>query len=410
MAVAWKKLSVDQIDLILLQFQTLAQIKVWLYHYRREGGGDERKSFSSQDTVCQATGLGRSAVSHARTWLVRNGWLRVIGYRPLQRGEWAVREYICCFPTDLGTTKPEPRLPDAYDLGIVEPTTQAPQSLEPRLHNAAEVDNMEVDSPARPPEVDKVKNQVSERVSEDARAASPPSLPSGSGESKEKSKPIDHDDEAWKDRQWLSAEDLYHELFPSKPITDPQTQMLIDLAEEVGELRGITYGGMRLENAWKWNQARKKGKYKLYGLEGLARAVRSTNERNIFAQMDADEDWEQDKPQPQPMLLPPVAPAPPEPLTPQQEWNMANREQPRCRHGQVVGGDCEECTYPKNAECLKCKERFHQPNPQRVKTRIQFCSQGCEDAFNARERELAAKYAKPKPEDDLAGFLGKTIQ
>jgi hypothetical protein len=166
-AEPWKKLTVEQIGLILKSLNTLAQIKVWLYHYSRENGGDERKSFLNQDTVCEATGLSRSAITHARTWLVANGWLAVIGYRPIKHGTYAVREYRCCFPDgkDLSIVG-QPRLPDACDLGNVEPNTQAPQSLTPRHGGAAEVDSIEVDSPARPPEVinpNQLTNQPTKR-------------------------------------------------------------------------------------------------------------------------------------------------------------------------------------------------------------------------------------------------------
>ena len=75
-----KKLPVDQIDQLLKLSES--QLKVWLYHFRREGGGDNRMSFVAQDTVREATNLSRSAVTHARTWLVRNGWLEMVGLHP----------------------------------------------------------------------------------------------------------------------------------------------------------------------------------------------------------------------------------------------------------------------------------------------------------------------------------------
>jgi hypothetical protein len=141
-----KILFVEHIDQLLKL--SGSQIKVWLYHYRKEGGGEERKSFVKQDTVCAATNLGRSAVSHARTWLVRNGWLRVVGYRPNGHGGNAsVREYRCHFPAaGLGTGKPK----GAESLGTGKPKAQAPESLRHRHSNAAEVDSVEVTVPIPP--------------------------------------------------------------------------------------------------------------------------------------------------------------------------------------------------------------------------------------------------------------------
>ena len=91
-----KQLFVDQIDQLLKL--TEAQLKIWLYHYRREGGGEERKSWAAMDTVTEATGFSRPTISHARTWLVDNGWLGVVGYRPNHHGGHPVREYRCLFP------------------------------------------------------------------------------------------------------------------------------------------------------------------------------------------------------------------------------------------------------------------------------------------------------------------------
>src|ERR1700680_57094 len=93
--MAWKKLPVEHIDQLLKLSES--QLKVWMYHFRREGGGDNRISFVAQDTVRAATKLSRSAITHARTWLVRNGWLEVVGLHP-GFGGYPVREYRCLFP------------------------------------------------------------------------------------------------------------------------------------------------------------------------------------------------------------------------------------------------------------------------------------------------------------------------
>ncbi len=103
-----KQLFVYQIDQLLKLSE--AQLKVWLYHYRREGGGEERRSWASRITVGGATGFSRPTITHARTWLVEHGWLTVVGFRPTQHGGHPVREYRCLFPVAQG--KPSDPLTD----------------------------------------------------------------------------------------------------------------------------------------------------------------------------------------------------------------------------------------------------------------------------------------------------------
>src|SRR5260370_10956238 len=103
-----KQLFVYQIDQLLKLSE--AQLKVWLYHYSREGGGEERRSWASRITVGGATGFSRPTITHARTWLVEHGWLTVVGFRPTQHGGHPVREYRCLFPVAQG--KPSDPLTD----------------------------------------------------------------------------------------------------------------------------------------------------------------------------------------------------------------------------------------------------------------------------------------------------------
>jgi len=119
---------------------------------------------------------------------------------------------------------------------------------------------------------------VSEQVSESPTVVAP-LLPTGAEEPTFENRD---------DRQWLSAEDLYHRMFPSKIWSDEDIRLLIALAEEIGGPKGLTWGGERVKAAWEWNQAHKKGKYRLFTLPELANALRSTNGRSLLAQMDAD--------------------------------------------------------------------------------------------------------------------------
>jgi hypothetical protein len=220
----------------------------------------------------------------------------------------------------------------------------------------------------------------------------------------------DIDREIGPSQQRLSAEDLYHSLFPKKLWTDADIDMLIALAEEVGGFKGITYGAERLTAAWEWNQAHKKGKYKLFCLAELATALRSTNDRCLLSQMDADSGCKLCEDATEGMDTPPVSAAPPTPtlsLCPHgNAWGSscqpcADAKRNRCQHGNP-SATCHQCSHPDNAVCRwrECGKWFHAP----VRSQV-YCSQECLDKSFAREAELKAKYAPQKPENQLAAFL-----
>ena len=56
---------------------TDTQLRVWLYYKRREG--KDGKAFGKAATIGEWTGLAPGTVRNARSWLVRNGWLRPNG-------------------------------------------------------------------------------------------------------------------------------------------------------------------------------------------------------------------------------------------------------------------------------------------------------------------------------------------
>jgi hypothetical protein len=132
------------------------------------------------------------------------------------------------------------------------------------------------------------QNQVSELVSEVRSVA--PLPPKGDTASNTEDKPAyDHDLPLW-----LSAENLNHEMFPSKPWTDADIELLISLVMELDPgldhnpnwFYPVIRGAAILQGAWDWNQLHKKGgKLQLFSLAELARALRSTNDRNLLAQM-----------------------------------------------------------------------------------------------------------------------------
>src|SRR3984957_1407028 len=132
------------------------------------------------------------------------------------------------------------------------------------------------------------QNRASELVSEVRSVA--PLPPTGDTASNTEDKPAyDHDLPLW-----LSAENLYHEMFPSKPWTDADIELLISLVKELDAgldhnpnwFYPVIRGAAILQGAWDWNQTHKKGgKLQLFSLAELAKALRSTNDRNLLAQM-----------------------------------------------------------------------------------------------------------------------------
>ncbi|PWT79019.1 MAG: hypothetical protein C5B59_00475 [Bacteroidetes bacterium] len=72
----FKKLRCRDTEVLSLPAPAL---KVWLYHYMREG--QERESWPSVATICRVLHMGRKAVFKWRKYLVDNGWLAVIGQR-----------------------------------------------------------------------------------------------------------------------------------------------------------------------------------------------------------------------------------------------------------------------------------------------------------------------------------------
>jgi hypothetical protein len=74
----FKKLFCDRDELLLLPPVAL---KIWLYHYMREG--TKRESWPAVETVMTACGITRSQTFYKwRAYLRDNGWLEKIGEKP----------------------------------------------------------------------------------------------------------------------------------------------------------------------------------------------------------------------------------------------------------------------------------------------------------------------------------------
>lgn len=320
------------------------------------------------------------------------------------------------------------------------------------------------------------QNQVSELVSEDCSLAP---LAHSAGRSKKETTTFEQEKQKAKEEAfaeamqedktplvkpkydhdlplWITAEELFHSLWPKRTIMDEDTELLIDLAMEldggldwyespVGDWHiQVVRGAGILQAAWEWNQIHKKGKYKLFSLAELAKALRSTNDRNLLAQMQAHEGCKLcmdecvvsgcktlvpkncktesaycdahlpacSNAKSKGMDNPPVS-APStggSSLCPHgNNWGLcqicvdeeAKRNQ--CQHGNP-SATCYKCSHPENAMCRwkECGNWFHAPSKAH-----RFCSHECENKFTAREEELKKKYARPTPEQEnpLMAFL-----
>lgn len=283
---------------------TGSQLKVWLCHLLHED--KNHTSYPSVPLIAKETGLDADTVGDAHKWLRENGWLKTIGSRDSKTGKFAVPVGTCAIPEGV---KPRHGKTPSRESTVTVPTVDGStmDGKYPPEVDTFGVDTFEADT--NPQGDTKVKGLVSELVSEVRSVAPLPHTRVSENTNtfdqakkamaepamvEETPKPrwteADVDREVGPGQLWTSAEDVYHSMFPSKTWTDADIELLILLAKEVGGIRGITYGGERVKSAWEWNQVHKKGKPKLllFSIAELANALRSTNDRSLLAQMDAD--------------------------------------------------------------------------------------------------------------------------
>jgi hypothetical protein len=267
-----KQLFVNQIDQLLLL--TEAQLKVWLYHYRREGGGDGRKSWASRVTVGGATGFSRPTISHARTWLVENGWLKVVGYRENHHGGSPVREYRCLFPVSQGKASDTMRNSQGKTSDTPQSKTSDPSRVKPAAPEVRSPLEVTAQAPI-PGEVFRLTNSDgSEQVNNPTSAAeaSPPAVV----EVETETGTIEHF-EAWLNglgdekllerwgmglqsdpkvpEHWIKKVHLVNTL---QPVSNPQTMR--SRLSDAAMILGLLPENIDAMDVLVWNRAHKKGK------------------------------------------------------------------------------------------------------------------------------------------------------
>jgi hypothetical protein len=84
----FKMLDVKRKALLRLPVRAL---HVWLYYWMREG--QERVAWASEEELCGALDMNRKTMRKWRNWLVENGWLKKMGYRNTDSGEFAVPRF-----------------------------------------------------------------------------------------------------------------------------------------------------------------------------------------------------------------------------------------------------------------------------------------------------------------------------
>jgi hypothetical protein len=303
----------------------------------------------------------------------------------------------------------------------------------------------------------KSQNQVSELVSEDSSVAP---LPRSVGE---RENPL-HDEgmpqyskrlgRMFDAGEWDIVMDLYQTLLPNdseakiRGFDDKELLLLAEVSWDIqhryspramGNVNRAT-GEMQTEehvkvvtaqDFWHWNHTHKKGKLKFLSMADMAKAWWSADPRCGRVQWENDDPdtcpictrlrskAKQDKDNSNPLPQPPVATAPQpsnsdtsetlEHCPHGNEWGRCKTcdeleaERNQCQHGNR-STTCYQCSHPLNADCgwKECGKQFHS------KSRLdRFCSSECKAEFEAREKEMMAKYAKPAsaPFNGLAAFL-----
>jgi hypothetical protein len=271
-----KQLFVNQIDQLLKLSE--ANLKVWLYHYRREGGGDGRKSWASRDTVGEATGFSRPTISHARTWLVANGWLAVVGYRENHHGGSPVREYRCLFPESQGKASGTMKTSQGKASGTPQSKASDPSRVKPAAPEVRTPLEVTAQAPI-PCEVILTTNSFGESVSRSVSYEEPATFK-----------------DPYEDRPWLQfmadpqCAELYNQVgvhgglalvmgldyFGDEhiPLLHWLTKWAHQYKKDVGYLKGI----------WLWSQSHKFWKTRVLGLDSMVKAMGNQTEKGLVAQ------------------------------------------------------------------------------------------------------------------------------
>ena len=140
----FKMLDVERKALLRMPGNAL---KIWLYYWMREGR--ERIAWASEEEICRHVGLNPKTMRTWRKWLVINGWLKPMGYRSADSGEFAVPK----FRVDEGTLPETKSCPSDRIQNLVACADQvlgdrpAPSLGSHRIQNLdEEVETSEVDT------------------------------------------------------------------------------------------------------------------------------------------------------------------------------------------------------------------------------------------------------------------------
>jgi hypothetical protein len=259
--IVFKKIPVDVIDRLLGLSE--AQLKVWLYHYRREGGGEQRKSYSSRTTCEAITGLKPNTIIKARTWLTRHGWLKEVGRRQTGFQGQPIREYVCFFGNgDRNPSKGDAN-PPSDDQTMISVTVQrGSQSPLNGDANPPEVDTVQVTPfaalPAIPTEVFRPTNSDgSERVSEQVVDAVSPAADHANENSSRVPRTVE---EFWDAAGSIGEDHQAYELMHLfKPVlTDAVVQKHLPAAIQITKLIPEDIDAVQLV---KWNRLHRDHKY-----------------------------------------------------------------------------------------------------------------------------------------------------
>jgi hypothetical protein len=239
-------------------------LKIWLYYYMREG--KERLAWASEEELCETLDLNRDTMRKWRTWLVDNGWMKLMGHRDPKTGEFSTPIYR----VKEGTVTEN--ISDGRRRNI-------PLRSQPKVSVAvpAEVFGEEVDTYKQVDSERQVEPKVSQSVSEIPFA----SLTTSSDNSQEKSDRLFFSKQENREldfEEYNVAQDLYLDLLPVGKMAEADVIRLAELA--------IKYGMTYIRAIWFWNKLHKDKGLQFRSISQFAAAIESESDNNIASQYD----------------------------------------------------------------------------------------------------------------------------
>ena len=274
---------------------TGSELTVWLAVVLHSDANSE--SFPSNELLMEETGLSHNTLADAKKGLRSKGWF-TSAQRYRENGSLSSMGEKWYIPKHRGDISPE--------VGGIPPQEQGigyPANL-----GVPEVDTLEVDTEKPDTSKPQDQNLVSKKVSEASLA------PLATYQRLEEQQPVQGslprtkpDDSLWdrdQEREYLAqesipywsdvldrgldikevviAEELYLDLIPLGKMDEADIVTLYELATACTDHNLL--GQVRIRRIWHWNKLHKKGNLQFRTIQGLAKALRSESDNNVWNQ------------------------------------------------------------------------------------------------------------------------------